>query len=89
MSAARSDREVIKINLSGVTVTYASVLPEEVIKRIAGLDKRMRDDHRGDFANEVGAIWDMCERAFAAEFDAGFEHAQETIVDWREGERGV
>ncbi len=73
---------VFKVALGGVTVTYATVLPKEIIKRISDLAASMRDDHRGEFADEVDAIFEMCERYMAQEFDVGFDYAQETVGSW-------
>ena len=90
MSAPRPDRgKTISIKLGGVTHVLGTVLPKDIIKRIADLNKKMREDYRDSFADEVGAIWDMCESAFAAEFDAGYEHAQLTVKEWLEPPEGV
>lgn len=72
------------VNLGGVTAPYGQLLPQEVIERIVKLVALLREDHRIPQATEVLAIFDLCEEAFAAEFDAGYAHAQQTIGEWFE-----
>ena len=63
-----------------------TVLPEDIIARITALCTKMRGDHREEFAMEVVAIFDTCERAFANEFDAGYSLAQEEVGEWHESD---
>jgi hypothetical protein len=60
------------------------LLPQEVVERIAKLVVLLREDHRVPQATEVLAIFDLCEEVFVAEFNAGYEHAQENVGEWFE-----
>ena len=57
-------------------------LPAEIIERINVVVKFLNDDHRAQQADQVAAIFDLCEQAFANEFDRGYELAQEEVGEW-------
>ncbi len=65
------------------------LISHELLTRTRVLANKLRMAHLEIEADELVSIFDECDVEFAAEFDAGYEHAQEAVGDWLEHQRGA
>ena len=81
--------EPLKADLGDVMLVQARMLSAELLMRARVLTNKMRILHLEIEADELVSIFDACDAEFAAEFDAGYEHAQETVGEWFERQGGT